>query len=229
MKKLVCGKNSVFEAIANGVAIEVLYVLKPITIPNPNITVKIITRTAMDALTSLNHQGFVAQLAQDFHYCNLDEFIRSSPPVILALDHIEDPQNLGAIIRSANAAGIRHIILPKARAAAVNATVWKVSSGGLANMRIARVGSLQASLHKLQQHQYWLYAAALTGAAQSYATLRYNFPLVLIIGNEAKGISPSLLKQSDQQVYIPLRGSVQSLNASVACGILLFEIAKHLD
>lgn len=228
MAKLICGKQLVYDAINHGLKIRVLYVLKPVQFPGSSFKIKIINKNQMDQLTNLNHQGFVAELETEFQYTSFEEIIKEQPKIILVLDHLQDPHNLGAIIRSANAAGVNHLILPKTRSVSVNETVLRTSSGGIVNMKIARVNSLQASLKKLKKEHYWIYVSALEQEAQNYSVINYNFPLVLVIGNEAKGVSKSILYEADGIIFIPLRGTVQSLNASVACGILLFEILKKL-
>ena len=228
MQELICGKNSVLEAIKNNLKIKILYVLKPIKINNKKIQIKVISRNEMDLLTDLNHQGYIAVLETNFQYCSLEQIIKIKPEIILLLDHIEDPHNLGAIIRSANAAGVNHIIIPKNRAADITNTVWKISSGGLINMKIAKVNSLQVAIEKLKSNDYWIYVSALDFGAKEYSKINYNFPLVIVIGNEGSGASKSVIKQSDEKIFIPIKGSVQSLNASVATGILIFEIIKNL-
>lgn len=228
MQELICGKNSVLEAIKNNLKIKILYVLKPIKIDNKKIQIKVISRNEMDLLTDLNHQGYIAVLETNFQYCSLEQIIKIKPEIILLLDHIEDPHNLGAIIRSANAAGVNHIIIPKNRAADITNTVWKISSGGLINMKIAKVNSLQVAIEKLKSNDYWIYVSALDFGAKEYSKINYNFPLVIVIGNEGSGASKSVIKQSDEKIFIPIKGSVQSLNASVATGILIFEIIKNL-
>ena len=228
MQELICGKNSVLEAIKNNLKIKILYVLKPIKIDNKKIQIKVISRNEMDLLTDLNHQGYIAVLETNFQYYSLEQIIKIKPEIILLLDHIEDPHNLGAIIRSANAAGVNHIIIPKNRAADITNTVWKISSGGLINMKIAKVNSLQVAIEKLKSNDYWIYVSALDFGAKEYSKINYNFPLVIVIGNEGSGASKSVIKQSDEKIFIPIKGSVQSLNASVATGILIFEIIKNL-
>ena len=233
MKQLICGKNSVLDALKNGVKVKTLFLLKTSNV-NLNdwifkgVKIKFISRDQMNLMTDLNHQGYVAILEENFNYTSLEQTIKDQPKIILILDHIEDPHNLGAIIRSANAAGIKHLIIPKNRAVDVNSTVWKVSSGGLVDFKITKVNSLQATLNKLKENNYWIYASALETNSFDYSQIDYNFPLTIIIGNEASGVSKTLLKQSDQIIHIPLYGTVQSLNASVASGIILFEIIKKL-
>lgn len=223
-KTIICGKNSVIDAINSNLSIRKIYLLKPFSF-SKSINYEIITREEMDKITNLNHQGFIAILEEEFNYYPIDQMIRNKPNIILILDHIEDPHNLGAIIRTANACGVSNIIIPKDRAAQVNSTVLKVSSGGIVNMKIAKSNSLQSTIDKLKKNNYWIYATSISNGV-AYDKVTYNFPLTIIIGNEGKGVSSTLLKQSDQNLFIPMRGTVQSLNVSVATGIILFEIMK---
>lgn len=227
MGKYICGKNSVLDAISNGVVVKTLYVLKPIMLKNKSIDIRVISKDEMDKITKLNHQGFIAILNDEFSYFSLDELIKKKPNIVLVLDHIEDPHNLGAIIRTVNASGIKHIVIPKNRAAKITETVLKVSSGGIVGINIVLVNSLQAVVKKFKKNNYWIYASSVEKGI-SYNKVSYNFPLVIVIGNESKGVSRTLLKQSDQKIFIPMIGTVQSLNASVATGIILFEIIKNL-
>lgn len=224
--KFICGKNSVQDAIKNKVSISKILSSKKLDFDVNNIKVEIVNKFELDRITNLNHQGIIAILKNDFQYYSLDELLRHKPKIILVLDHIEDPHNLGAILRSANAAGINSIILPTKRSAEVNDIVLKISSGGFVGMKIVKAPSLQSTISKLKKANYWIYSSVLSKDSKNYSTINYNFPLVLIVGNESKGISKTLIKESDELVYIPIKGTVQSLNVSVATGILLFEIIK---
>lgn len=223
-KTIICGKNSVIDAINNNLKIEKIYLLKPFNF-SKKINFEILSKEDMGKLTNLNHQGFIAILENDFNYHPIDRMIKSKPKIILILDHIEDPHNLGAIIRTANACGISNIIIPKDRSAHVNSTVLKVSSGGIVNMNISKSNSLQSTIDKLKKSGYWIYATSINNGVE-YNKIFYNKPLAIILGNEGKGISSTLLRQADQNIFIPMKGTIQSLNVSVAAGIILFEITK---
>ncbi|MGL5732619.1 MAG: 23S rRNA (guanosine(2251)-2'-O)-methyltransferase RlmB, partial [Metamycoplasmataceae bacterium] len=190
--------------------------------------VKIISKEEMNEMTDLNHQGYIAIL-NEFKYYNLEVIFKDKPKIILILDHLEDPQNFGSILRSANASGIRHIIIPNIRSVDVNETVFKVSSGGIVGMKIIKVNSLQATVTKLKKEMFWIYATSLEQGASDYSTINYNFPLALIVGNEGKGISRSLLKEADQNIFIKMEGTVQSLNVAVATGIFLFYLKNRKE
>lgn len=228
MVKLLCGKNTVLEAIANKMDIKELYLLKEHENIETKIKTKIISKDEMDEITPLNHQGYIAIL-NEFKYYNLDEISNDKPKIILILDHLEDPQNFGSILRTANASGIRHVIIPNIRSVDVNDTVFKVSSGGIVGMKIIKVNSLQATVTKLRKENFWIYATSLGSNAVNYTKINYNFPLALIVGNEGKGVSKSLLKEADQNIFIEMNGTVQSLNVSVATGIFLFYLKNQKD
>lgn len=226
-KKIICGKKSVIDAIKSNIDIEKIYSIKPLKFKT-NIKTEIITKEQMNLLTKLNHQGIIAILKNNFNYFDINQMLKIKPNIILVLDHIEDPHNLGAILRTANAAGIKNIIIPDKRSAQINNTVLKISSGGFVDMNISKVKSIQTYIDKLKELNYWIYATSLTDG-QDYTKVKYNFPIVVILGNESKGVSKTLLKMSDQNIYIPMKGTVQSLNVSVATGIILFEIIKKLN
>lgn len=224
MSKYICGKNSVLEAIENNIPLKKIYISNRVTLKNNNeINVEVKTMNELSKLTKANHQGYVAEI-EEFTYYNIDEIRKDNPKKVLVLDHIQDPHNFGAIIRTANAAGIRHIIIPKDRAVKVTPTVLKIASGGQIGIKIIRVDSLYPSLKKLKDDSFWIYATALDDTAVDANYVNFNYPMVLIVGNEQKGVNKTLLKLSDEKIYINMEGTVQSLNVSVAAGIMLFKI-----
>lgn len=172
------------------------------------------------------HQGIVGQI-NHFEYADLDSIIHKCKkverPIILMLDGIEDPHNFGAIIRSAEIFGVSAVIISKHNQVPVNATVMKTSAGALAYVPIVLVSNLSQTIATLKREGFWVIAAD-GSAILNYSDLEYNFPTVLIIGNEGKGISSLVKKNSDYLVKIPMYGKVNSLNASVAAGILLSKI-----
>ncbi|QGZ97930.1 23S rRNA (guanosine(2251)-2'-O)-methyltransferase RlmB [Mycoplasma sp. NEAQ87857] len=233
MKQLyMCGKNSVIEAFENKLAIEKIYLSKKENLKyfnNAKFPVLVKDNNFLNNLTKENHQGFVA-ICKNVDIYDLNYLIKNKPEVILMLDHIQDPHNLGAIIRTANAAGINHIILPKDKAADINSTVLKISSGGMVNTKITKVSSLSASITKLKKEGYWVYATTLDQNAIAHNEVRYNKPTIIVMGSEGEGVSKSVLSVCDQTVYIKQFGTVQSLNVSVATGIILFDyINKNND
>ena len=220
MGKLICGKNSVLDALENKLPLSKVYLLKPTEKKIDNgIKVQITSKREMDKLTKENHQGFIAEL-KEFNYYTLDDLLKDNPEKFLILDRIQDPHNFGAILRSANAFGIKHIVIAKDRQVEVTPTVLKVSSGGYVGVKIIRVDSMQTAIKRIKDANIWIYATALEkGTPVNKVT--FNTPMALVVGNEGKGVSKPILKQSDQNVYIPMSGTVQSLNVSVATGILL--------
>ncbi|QJB71360.1 23S rRNA (guanosine(2251)-2'-O)-methyltransferase RlmB [Mycoplasma sp. 1654_15] len=224
MVKYICGKNSLLDAIKNNIPIKKIYLAKPLVdIDLKKFEVKIVEKTFLDKLAKgINHQGFVAEV-ENVKYFPIESIFKDNPERILILDHIQDNHNLGAIIRSANAAGIKHIILPKDNCAKINETVIRISSGGFVGIKFVQVNSLLATIDKLKKRNFWIYSSALTKQAKSIETINFNLPTAIVLGSEAKGVSKSLLNQSDETFYIPMQGTVQSLNVSVAAGIILFK------
>lgn len=222
MRELISGKNSVLDAIKNKLNIKIIYTTRPEQVQGFD-KVKIVDKRFLDKLVKGNHQGLVAELI-NFDYSSFEDIISQEPGKILILDHIQDPRNLGAILRSANAFGWKHIIMPQDRAAKITSAAIKTSSGGYVGLNIARVKSLQSTLDKLKKLNYWTYATALNEESQPIDKITFNKPVVVIIGNEEKGVSNTLIKHSDQTFFIPTKGTVQSLNVSVATGIILSSI-----
>ena len=226
MGQLICGKNSVRDALAGQLPITKIFTAKELGFDvDSEIEVIITPKKDMDRMTKLNHQGLIAELAH-MNYYSVDELLEDKPSKVLILDHIQDPHNFGAIIRTANAAGVKHIIIPKDRAALVTDVVMKISSGGIVGMKIIKVGSLSSTVTKLKEGGFWIYATAIENGSD-INQVTFNFPMALIVGNEGKGVSKPLLKMSDQNVFIKMNGTVQSLNVSVATGVALFKIIEN--
>jgi 23S rRNA (guanosine2251-2'-O)-methyltransferase len=189
------------------------------------------TRNRMDTMAGHDkHQGVIA-VAEDYKYADLSDLLREAQggnrqPFFLLLDEIEDPQNLGAILRSADAAGVDGVLIPKNRAAEVNATVIKVSAGAAEHVRTVKVVNLNDSLKKLKEEGVWVVGADAEGGRNFY---EYDFkrPVALVIGNEGKGLRRLVKENCDDLVRIPMAGKVASLNASVATALLLFEVVRQ--
>ncbi len=169
----------------------------------------------------LNNQGIITEI-DDYKYSNLEDSYNDS--LVVVLDHLEDPHNFGAIIRTCEARGVKNIIIPKDRSARVNETVMKVSAGTLNRVNIIMVSNIVKTLEKLKDENFFVYAADMDG--EDYKNISYTDKVALVIGNEGKGISNLVKKVSDIIIKIPMEGKVNSLNASVAAGILLFGINK---
>jgi len=185
----------------------------------------------LDQITQgANHQGIAAQAAS-CNYCDLEALIQiarqtTRSPVLLAADSITDPHNLGAMIRTAEAMGAQGLILPQRRAVGVTPTVMKVASGALANFPIARVTNLTQAIEDLKQAGFWIYGAVAAEGQPSQA-VKFAEAAVLAIGSEGNGLSLRVQNSCDVLVSIPLRGKVASLNASVATGMLLYELYRQ--
>ncbi len=225
--KLICGKNSVLEALNKNYPIKKLYLRKGLI--NKEIKFKNIVYVdgiQMDKMTKENHQGYIAEI-DDYQYYDLGTILKDKPENVLILDHIQDPQNFGAIIRSANVFGIKHIIIPKDRACDVTSTVMKVSSGGFRNVKIIKVSSLFEACEQLKKNGFWVYASALNNQASKLHKTNFAKPSCVIVGNEEKGVSSTLIKHADEVIYIEQKSdSVQSLNVASATSIILYELTK---
>lgn len=191
-----------------------------------NIPVKIRTKKQIDDLCSGLNQGIILSIP-DYQYNNLDSIINSnSDDVVVILDHLEDPHNLGAIIRTCEAAGIKSIILSKNRQVQVNATVMKTSAGTLQNINLVLVSSIANCIDSLKDNGYWIVGTSLTDSVD-YRTVDYSGKIAIVIGNEGSGISSLVAKKCDFLVKIPMYGTTNSLNASVAAGIMIYEVIRN--
>jgi 23S rRNA (guanosine2251-2'-O)-methyltransferase len=192
------------------------------------IEIKYLIKNEMNTKFTGNHQGIVFEV-EDYQMLTIDEAIRKYPssslPVFIMLDGITDPHNLGAIIRSAEAGGVKAIILPKNRSVSVNGTVAKVASGALEHMDIVEVTNLTQTIEKLKKLNYWIVGTDMV-ADKLYTDIDVSSALCVIIGSEGKGVSKLLKSSVDYLVKIPMVGQVNSLNASVSAGIIIFEILK---
>ncbi|HEU4686459.1 MAG TPA: 23S rRNA (guanosine(2251)-2'-O)-methyltransferase RlmB [Nitrospira sp.] len=176
------------------------------------------------------HQGVIAVVAAK-SYSSLEEILeharrRQEPPLVLILDGVEDPQNLGAIVRTAEGAGVHGIVIPERRAVGLTSVVAKVAAGALDHMRVARVTNLASLVEVLKNEGLWIYALDQAGA-QSYAEIDMTGPLAVIAGGEGSGVRPGLLKQCDGHIRIPMRGKIESLNVSAAVAVTLFEALRQ--
>lgn len=188
-------------------------------------------RVALDRLVpSGKHQGIVALVAAK-DYCDLDEVLaharqRGEAPLIVVLDGVEDPHNLGAVLRSAEAAGVHGVVVPDRRAVGLTATVAKASAGALEYLRIARAGNMNRALEALKAAEIWVYGFEATGAVL-YTELDYRSPMALVFGGEGKGLRQSVREKCDAVGRLPMRGRVSSLNISAAATAVLFEAVRQ--
>lgn len=232
------GRNAVMEALKNDREIDYIYLKKGEMEGSINkiigkakdkkILIKIVDKNKLDEMSeSKNHQGIIA-VANEYKYCDIEDILeqtREKQGFFLILDEIEDPHNLGAIVRSAEASGVDAIIIPKRRACQVTATVEKTSAGATSHMKIARVTNLVQTIEKMKEQGIWIYSVDMAGSDYTRTDLKGK--VALVIGNEGKGISRLIKEKSDFTISIPMKGSINSLNASVAASVIMFEAVRQ--
>lgn len=234
------GRNAVLEAFRSGKTIDKLFVLDgcqdgPVrTITREarkyNTIVQYVSRERLDQLSETKkHQGVIA-FAAAYEYATVDEILekareKGEPPFLFLLDGIEDPHNLGAIIRTANLSGAHGVIIPKRRAVGLTATVAKTSAGALNYTPVAKVTNLSATMKDLKEKGLWFVCADMDGEIMYRQNL--TGPIGLVIGNEGEGVSKLVKETCDFAASIPMKGDIDSLNASVAAGVLAFEIVRQ--
>ena len=231
---LIYGKNPVIEAIRAKKALKVFVMSnfgdqKVLNLIKENkLNMVAISPSEMDKMCNGVHQGIAAEL-KPYQTVSLEEIIikakKKEKKIIVMLDGIEDPHNLGAIMRSADVFEASGIILPKHNSVTLNATVAKTSAGAINYVPVAVVNNLNQAIKELKEEGFWIVSTD-GSATISYSSIKYDFPVVVVIGSEGKGVSSLVLKNSDYIVKIPQFGHVNSLNASVAAGILLAEVHK---
>ena len=177
-----------------------------------------------------NHQGVIA-IVPPFNYCEVEDILelakkRDEMPFILILDGIEDPHNLGSIIRTAETAGVHGIIIPKRRAASVNSTVSKVSAGAVEHMKISRVNNINETMRYLKEQGIWICGTDMDTEI-TYTKQDYRMPLAIVIGSEGFGMARLVKENCDFLVKIPMKGKITSLNASVSAGIIMYEVVRQ--
>lgn len=235
--KLIYGKNSVTEALSSDAEIDVLYVQKGISLgkiislaKRRGVVIKEVSDEKLTAMAGTpKHGGTAAQLAAA-SYSTVEEILEVSkqkgkPPFIIIADEIEDPHNLGAIIRTAEAAGADGVIIPKRRSASLNATVFKTSAGAAAWLKVARVSNLVDTIKRLKQENIWVYGMEADGTPYDKAELTGG--VALVIGSEGFGLGRLVRENCDMILSLPMFGKINSLNASVSAGILMYEVVKH--
>ena len=189
------------------------------------IAYKFCSKNEIDNLCPGVNQGIILSVP-DYNYGSFESIIKNEDEVIVVLDHIEDPHNFGAIIRTCEAAGIKSIIISKDRQVSVNSTVMKTSVGTALNMNIVMVSNIANTLEKLKDLGYWIVGTALHNSVD-YRTIDYSGKIIVVIGNEGNGISNIVEKKCDFIAKIPMYGETNSLNASVAAGIMLYEVIRN--
>ena len=240
MENKIEGRNAVLEALRAGKPIDKLYVLDGC----PDGPVRTIIREAKKGDTIINyvkkerldqlsetghHQGVIA-MAASYEYATVEEILekakeKGEAPFIFVLDNIEDPHNLGAMIRTANLAGAHGVIIPKRRAVGLTPTVARTSAGAINYTPVAKVSNLKQTMEQLKKEGMWFVCADMDGTP--YYQMDLKGPMGLVIGNEGEGVSRLIKETCDFVASIPMKGDIDSLNASVAAGVLAFEIARQ--
>lgn len=225
------GKNVVKEKVENNEKINKAIVYEKFTdkyllssLQKLNIPIKYASKFELDKLVNGMHQGIIISVP-DYEYADLEEFIDKENAMVVILDHLEDPHNLGAIIRTCEAAGVDGIIIPKDRAVEVNATVIKVSTGAIENMKIARETNLVRTIELLKKKGFWIVGTDMDG--ELYDKIDYRGKIAIVIGNEGKGMSRIIKDSCDFVARIPMLGTTNSLNASVSTGIVVYEAIRQ--
>ena len=189
-----------------------------------NFRVDFKSKRDIDRLAEGVHQGIILDIP-DYQYKDLKSVLNNEPNFVILLDHLEDPHNLGAIIRTCEAAGVDAIIMPKDRQVQINSTVMKTSVGTLDNMNIVSVSNLVNAIDTLKQNGFWVVGTALEDSVD-YREIDYSGKIALVIGNEGSGMSQLVKKNCDFIAKIPMYGTTNSLNASVAAGIMIYEVVR---
>lgn len=234
------GRNAVLEAFRSGKTIDKLYVLDgcqdgPVRsivreAKKADTIINFVDKERLDRLsTTGHHQGVVAQAAA-YEYAEVEDILnaakeKNEPPFIFILDEIEDPHNLGAIIRTANLAGAHGVIIPKRRAVGLTATVAKTSAGAINYTPVAKVTNISKTIDELKKEGLWFVCADMDGDVMYNVNL--TGPIGLVIGNEGSGVSRLVKEKCDFTASIPMKGDIDSLNASVAAGVLAYEIVRQ--
>lgn len=235
--KLIYGRNAVTEALSSEQEIDTLYVQKGASlgkiIPLAKQRGAVVKEVSAEKLNSLcgteKHGGAAAELAA-CPYSTVEDILgvskqKGKPPFIIVADEIADPHNLGAIIRTAEAAGADGVIIPKRRSASLNATVYKTSAGAAAWLKVARVANLVDTIKRLKEENIWVYGMEADGTPYDKAELSGG--VALVVGSEGFGLGRLVRESCDMTLSLPMMGKVNSLNASVSAGILMYEVVKH--
>jgi 23S rRNA (guanosine2251-2'-O)-methyltransferase len=226
------GKNVAIETLRNRQPIRKAYIYRNFQDKNiiselqkRNIPIKFVDKFELDKLAKGNHQGIMLSIP-DYEYTPLDELLKKENALLVILDHLEDPHNLGAIVRTCEAAGVDGIIIPKNRCVDVNSTVMRTSVGALDYVKIAQVTNLVGTMKELKEKGFWIVGTDMDGT--DYQEIDYRGNTAIVIGNEGNGMARLVKENCDFIASIPMNGKVNSLNASVAAGIIIYEaIAKR--
>ncbi|MGN7360944.1 23S rRNA (guanosine(2251)-2'-O)-methyltransferase RlmB [Paenibacillus sp. SAF-054] len=241
-EEIIGGKHSVIEALKSGRTINKIWVAEnaqkhltqPIIIEAKKLGIVIqqVDKRKLDQLApGMQHQGVVAQVAP-YAYAEVEDILlaaedKGEPPFILLLDEIEDPHNLGSILRTADCTGVHGVIVPKRRSAQVTATVSKTSAGAAEYVPVARVTNLGQTIDALKEKGIWVVGTDVSAAAGIYETNVFDGPVAIVIGNEGKGMGRLIREKCDVLIKLPMNGQINSLNASVAAGVVMYEVLRR--
>lgn len=235
----ILGKNPVLEALKSGRAINKIMVSEQLqhkasqNIHNlakeKGVQVQKVPKKKLDQLVDGNHQGVIAAVAA-YTYSEMDDIFqlakdRGEEPFILLLDEIEDPHNLGSILRTADAAGVHGVVIPKRRSVGLTGTVAKTSTGAIEYIPVVRVTNLSRTIEELKEQHVWVIGTDAKGE-EDYRQMKADMPVALVIGSEGKGISRLVKEKCDWTVKLPMVGKVTSLNASVSASLLMYEVYR---
>ena len=240
MSEQIEGRNAVLEAFRSGKCVDKLFILDgcqdgPVrTIAREarkiDTSINYVSKERLDQLSETRaHQGVIAQVAA-YEYSTVEDILakaeeKGEPPFLILLDNVEDPHNLGAIIRTANLAGAHGVIIPKRRAVGLTSTVAKTSAGAINYTPVAKVTNLVRTMEELKEKGIWFVCADMGG--ESMYRMNLTGPIGLVIGNEGEGVSRLVKEACDFTASIPMKGDIDSLNASVAAGVLAYEIVRQ--
>ncbi|WCR26318.1 23S rRNA (guanosine(2251)-2'-O)-methyltransferase RlmB [Paenibacillus thiaminolyticus] len=242
MEEYIAGKHSVTEALRSGRTIHKVWIAdnaqKHLTQPiiaeakKAGVIVQTADKRKLDQMAEgVQHQGVVAQVAA-YGYVEVDDILaraeaKGETPFLLVLDEIEDPHNLGSILRTADCTGVHGVIIPKRRSVGLTATVSKTSAGAVEYVPVARVTNLAQTMEQLKERGIWLVGTDVSATRDLYETDLFTMPLALVIGNESKGMGRLVKQTCDALLKLPMAGQINSLNASVAAGIFMYEVVRR--
>lgn len=240
--ELIGGKNPVVEALRSGRELNKIWIAEGLNKKSigeilslskqAGVLVQAVPKQKLDGMLDVNHQGVIASVAA-YAYAELDDLFaiaerRGEDPLFLILDELEDPHNLGSILRTADATGVHGVIIPKRRSVGLTGVVAKASTGAIEHIPVVRVNNLSQTVEDLKKRNVWIAGTDAKGS-QDYRKMDATLPLAIIIGSEGKGMSRILKEKCDFLYHLPMVGQVTSLNASVAAALLMYEVFRKRD
>lgn len=238
-EEMIIGKNPVIEALTSGRSVNKVFVSEHLNINTfkklqqlareAGTIVQKVPKSKLDSMSNGNHQGIIAYVAS-YQYGTMEQIFalaekKGEDPFFVILDELEDPHNLGSILRTADATGVHGVIIPKRRSVGLTQTVAKTAAGAIEHVPVVRVTNIANTIDELKEKNIWVIGTE-AEATQDYRQLDGSLPIAVVIGNEGKGISRLVRKKCDWTVSLPMSGKVSSLNASVACSLLLYEVYR---